>query len=840
MDWTNSKSGGGFSFSNSKPSSGLSFQTTTTTNPSGGFSLQTTTTTTTTSATKSTKNANDMDVDVPSAYSSLKTGNATTTTTTTRSTGAYTSYGSLDNNVSEYQASARVVEKHLRDKTDLATNLTQALEALEELCAVRAKQQGRGQGMEGAGDYNEWHSESCTYLLLNMLFRDQEDKPTLDDGRSADVVSDKDLIDRLKNSDPQFKHHLTVKAWLQEIAPSFNQTIMKKNYGAASIISAKPAFSFQPSSQLASPSQKGGYQDPDALTRDGTKLSEQNQSAERELLKTVWEHVRRGHMQDAKEACVKAGEHWRAESIGGGEFYTELPEFSGLDTGRPHGPQGNKSRSLWKGTCYALASDTSADQYERAIYGALSGDVNTVLPICGGWEDHAWVQYNALVENMIEAQLSKYRRGDPCSELPLPKVQVDEARDVFAAIDSSDRPELGLLSEDMFFRIQKSIILGQSGQLLAQLAKEARLSYNMGRPLHAHKQRFLAHLVLFLRLKGQNVPKEDGDYFVKSYTDYLISEKMYGIAPLYASYLPRDLQVETCSAFLKTYNGKSADREKQLAILRKYGVDVHRVLVATVDQLLEKSKKEIERATDFVSSLQTSIQESTSKQEREVVRILEWLSFDPSGRVECLKRSNSIMRKYLARGRLSPAFALFNTLPEDIEKAVDGVTTPEQIALSTEHMYYQDFFGVRVLYEDWLEVMQSKPTADAPGSEIMKWEADAKTKANDAAEEIEKLLKSKWLSSSLLPNDEARNKELLHIRQVYISELVMNLHKVYFESRFVDPAYLGKSLTMVNLVAGTSWSLHKELQESKRLQELLDQVRLSSLELLRAGKSPLA
>lgn len=78
----------------------------------------------------------------------------------------------------------------------------------------------------------------------------------------------------------------------------------------------------------------------------------------------------------------------------------------------------------------------------------------------------------------------------------------------------------------MFFRIQKSIILGQSGQLLAQLAKEARLSYNMGRPLHAHKQRFLAHLVLFLRLKSQNVPKEDGDYFVKSYTDYLISEKM--------------------------------------------------------------------------------------------------------------------------------------------------------------------------------------------------------------------------------------------------------------------------------------------------------------------------
>lgn len=88
--------------------------------------------------------------------------------------------------------------------------------------------------------------------------------------------------------------------------------------------------------------------------------------------------------------------------------------------------------------------------------------------------------------------------------------------------------------------------------------------------------------------------------------------------------------------------------------------------------------------------------------------------------------------------------------------------------------------------------------------------------------------------------DETRNRELRHIRQVYISELVMNLHKVYFESRFVNPEYLAMSLTMVNLVAAKSWSLHKELQESKRLQEFLDQVRLSSLELLKAGKSPLA
>lgn len=54
----------------------------------------------------------------------------------------------------------------------------------------------------------------------------------LDDGRSADTISDKDLIDRLKNNDPQFKHHLVrstadqilerAKCWIQVASVPLN------------------------------------------------------------------------------------------------------------------------------------------------------------------------------------------------------------------------------------------------------------------------------------------------------------------------------------------------------------------------------------------------------------------------------------------------------------------------------------------------------------------------------------------------------------------------------------------------------------------------------------------
>jgi len=82
----------------------------------------------------------------------------------------------------------------------------------------------------------------------------------------------------------------------------------------------------------------------------------------------------------------------------------------------------------------------------------------------------------------------------------------------------------------------------------------------------------------------------------------------------------------------------------------------------------------------------------------------------------------------------------------------------------------------------------------------------------------------------------------MQLRQIYVSELVMNLHQVYYESRSTVPEYLAKSVEMANMVASetTAEPLYKELQDASRLQEFLGRVRLSSLELLKDGRSPFA
>ena len=82
----------------------------------------------------------------------------------------------------------------------------------------------------------------------------------------------------------------------------------------------------------------------------------------------------------------------------------------------------------------------------------------------------------------------------------------------------------------------------------------------------------------------------------------------------------------------------------------------------------------------------------------------------------------------------------------------------------------------------------------------------------------------------------------MQLRKIYISELVINLHQVLYESRSVIPEYLEKSVEMANMVASetTAEPLYKELDDAHRLQEFLDRVRLSSIELLKDGRSPFA
>ncbi|GJJ77974.1 nuclear pore complex protein Nup107 [Entomortierella parvispora] len=745
----------------------------------------------------------------------------------------------------EHQKFARVVEAVQRRQrmSNEDVSFASVLPQFDVLCFTRARLLGgrkesdaNHQTFGSSDEYKLWQQEGQTWVLLTTLFTAfANNKAFIDKGSEALQWSDLDLIEHLASTDAEFKHHSAVKAWLEITAPPFRPQIRTKL--------AQPLPSLSRPSMFSSPSRPTAStnRDPDAVSREGFKPSEQNQRIEQDLLKTVWEYVRRGDLKKAQEACTQAGESWRADSIGGGQLCSVSIMFTDPQYDRSEAPVGNEGRGLWKGTCYALAQDNSADQFERAVYGALSGDVDTVLPVCSSWEDHAWVRYNSLVESMIEARLSQFNRGEPSKALPIPKSKFTNAKDIFDSLNNSDSQELRAGAKDMFKEIQTSIILGTTDQLLVKLAQNAKLDGEAGAPLKPHMLRFLAHFVLLLRSTGSNVPQLAGDYFIKTYADILISKKMYDLAPLYISYLPYDLQVATCSSYLKTIDGAKSERQHQIKMLHDRGLDSRGILAATVDGLLGSIN--VDFAQDgFSDNLKKNMTSPVSSQERAHIQALEWLSFDSSQFDECLHRSNQLTRKYLAQGRLNTAFALYNSLPTDIVLHEIQQSSPAYAAISNEHLYYRDLFTARLYFEEWKDALSTKPSEDAPSTQQHAWESDFKGKAHRAITEIETLLQTRWLSDCMVPGDVRRNQELMQLRQIYVSELVMNLHQVYYESRSIVPEYLAKSVEMANMVASetTAEPLYKELQDASRLQEFLRRVRLSSLELLKDGRSPFA
>lgn len=126
------------------------------------------------------------------------------------------------------------------------------------------------------------------------------------------------------------------------------------------------------------------------------------------------------------------------------------------------------------------------DAYERALYGAISGDVTSVLPVCSSWEDNVWAHVNALLEESVEAGLWSSSEGRfwsrntvhaiQSSALPVedaslgttPKSGAElrqELASIFDRILKTERGDLGNSAKNPFRVSQTYLIVGNVAEL---------------------------------------------------------------------------------------------------------------------------------------------------------------------------------------------------------------------------------------------------------------------------------------------------------------------------------------------------------------------------------------
>lgn len=169
--------------------------------------------------------------------------------------------------------------------------------------------------------------------------------------------------------------------------------------------------------------------DPDAMTRQDRNLERQDQYFEDVTWLACWEMIRRGKSWETiREWCGDRVEGWRAISLHGylpNSQHSQRGKSTEVNKSAGTHPQ---SGSLWRRMCYAAATNTDTNDYERAVYGVLAGDIETVEQVCRSWDDVLFTYYNALLLHQFDAYLqSKYPERVPKSSsnnFPRPRCAV--------------------------------------------------------------------------------------------------------------------------------------------------------------------------------------------------------------------------------------------------------------------------------------------------------------------------------------------------------------------------------------------------------------------------------
>jgi len=374
--------------------------------------------------------------------------------------------------------------------------------------------------------------------------------------------------------------------------------------------------------------------DPDGPMRTNSALHPSNADAEARLCKRLWRLIRAGHVREARDLCSKVGQHWRAASLGGASGWGPAPVGQVADEELERDARkllalrdqdslsaqnevdlnddacaaecdgvGANRRALWKWTCMVAArhiaksaklSPQPSSLHEASVYGALCGDLQSMLPACeGDWESTTWAYMRALFDLRVDSVVNTGKVLSDVADFEVGEVIRDDDEIENAEDEAVNRlgqprwPTLDVMNStpktveeillvklpekfpevDPHRTVQTHLILGNTKELVLEhllrlifpeeeLASEGeRVS---SRPLDAGLTRFTAHALLFLEsllAEGGGLSPGGELYFhlnkvLNLYVVHLIANKRYALVPAYVVHLRHPLLIETYANFL--------------------------------------------------------------------------------------------------------------------------------------------------------------------------------------------------------------------------------------------------------------------------------------------------
>lgn len=353
--------------------------------------------------------------------------------------------------------------------------------------------------------------------------------------------------------------------------------------------------------------------DPDAPKRQNLALEKDDMQFERSFWTMIWEMLRRGYsMVKIRDWCADRGQQARALSIGAhADEVAQVPA----------------RRYLWRQACQGLARAGGLSDMERAVYGLISGDDHTTLPMSSGWNDSLYFLYNFKLlrqyeSYMLEAHPELFPRVSKTNiRRPLTSVtgseHLPEARKTIEYLNANEKSKIAkherqkhiqgaLISHQMVeFIFKQGVSVSRASskkstdphwRLVSADASEAfpheALPSDRQVLDDPDMMRVLAHLYLICQDLGYDFGEDARldacENVLASYLQYLLDNKKFNMMPTYAKRLSEERCIDVLAKTCKLI-GDDDSRQEFVLLLDRAGINVVDVLREHVDLSIEDS-----------------------------------------------------------------------------------------------------------------------------------------------------------------------------------------------------------------------------------------------------------
>ncbi|KAK7951162.1 uncharacterized protein PG986_006890 [Apiospora aurea] len=607
--------------------------------------------------------------------------------------------------------------------------------------------------------------------------------------------------------------------------------------------------------------------DPDVVTRQNRKLEPQDEYFERAIWLGCYELLRRGRsMSEIRDWCVERTEVWRAVSM------SAMPLSKDSEGERT--VSNPLATLLWRRTCYALARNGGTDDFERAVYGILSGDIPSVEKVCETWDDFVFAHYNALLRSQFDSYVATrsspeavqaatqslpafnalqfHGDGAPIGERVVQYLETnpktsEEARDPIKALQGA------VISDSVSqYAYDNGLALGRhankegTSALIpdfsqSQFKLDDDKYFSLPQP---NGLRVLVHAFLLIsnleELQGGNTLKQDlrsaQENVLAAYVSALRLHNLVELIPIYCAKIQGERAFFTLSRNVSMITDEE-ERRTILSIMEKIGMDIAEFVIFQPRSLLKEYPETgnelrsgaLNMFLDEVPSLKYGrrlkpdffgeMPDVLDQVDEQLIQSLEWMMLVDGLGDEILAMGVAIYKRFLKSYNLHAARALSERVRcADIFRAKagdEGYEGPRDMVTARNYLELECM--IRVL--DSMEtVASSQEIAQDPTSKMNRefW-VHIGQEIKQIKSFVEPCLRG-WLRESI---DDEEDFEIL--RDMYLPETVLGYVSVlHFAGTNLSRENLLECMELAATIAEKDSDIASVLMRSGRMKELVE------------------